>query len=107
MRNRLRWLLPLLLIPAVALAREPPSLHSLAQKHVIPAITLVARENDPRIAAVREAVDFWNRILAGLPTSFRLGSITRVDGAVSEADLTDLSNSSPRGFWLRRHPQCP
>lgn len=105
MRNRLRWLLPLVLIPALALALGPSSLHGFAQRHRVPAITLIAREDDPRIPAVREAVDFWNRTLAELPTSFRLGPITRVDGKVPEGDLSDLSESNARAFWLRRHPQ--
>src|SRR5579862_9639194 len=104
MRSRLRWLL-LLCIPAFAHAFGPPSLQSFAQRHKIPAITLVAREDDSRIPAVREAVEFWNRTLAQLPTSFRLGAITRVDGTVSEADLIDLASSNPRGFGLRHHPQ--
>lgn len=98
-------LLSLLVIPAIALAFAAPSLRSYAQRHKVAAITLVAREDDPRIPAVREAVAFWNRTLAELPTSFRLGPITRVDGTVSETDLIDLANANPRGFWLRHHPQ--
>ena len=93
------------MVPALALASGRASLRSFAQSHKTPAITLVAREDDPRIPAVREAVDFWNRTLAELPTPFRLGPITRVDGTVPEADLSDLSSSNPRGFWLRHHPQ--
>lgn len=106
MQIRLRWLIPILLIAGSVWALGRASLRSFAQGHKTPAITLVAREDDLRIAAVREAVDFWNRSLAELPTTFRLGPITRVDGAVSEADLNDLSNSTPRGFWLRHHPQA-
>jgi Matrixin len=98
-------ILALLTAPAVLLAFGQPSLHSLAHGRQTAAITVVAREDDPRIAAVRDAVDFWNRTLSELPTSFRLGPITRVDGVVSETDLSDLSNSNPRGFWLRHHPQ--
>lgn len=105
MRIPLRWLLPLLIIPNFVQAFGAPSLRSFAQRHKTPAITLVAREDDPRIPAVREAVEFWNRTLAGLPTPFRLGPISRVDGAVSETDLIDLANANPRGFWLRHHPQ--
>jgi hypothetical protein len=99
------WILALLIAPAVLPAFGPPSLHSFAQRHKTPAITLVAREDDPRIPAVRAALEFWNHTLAELPTSFRLGPITRVDGKVSEADLSELSESNPRRIWLRHHPQ--
>jgi len=105
MRFPLRWLFALLVIPGLVHASGSPSLRSFAQRHKTPAITVVANADDPRIPAVREAVDFWNRTLAELPTSFRLGPMTRVDGTVSEGDLLDLANSNPRGFWLRHHPQ--
>jgi matrixin len=102
--RRLPLILALLAIPAVLLAFGQASLR-FARGHQAVAITLVAREDDPRIAAVREAVEFWNRTLAGLPTPFRLGPIIRVDGTISESDLSDLSNSNAHGFWLRHHPQ--
>ena len=68
-------------------------------------LTVIARPNDPRLPAVREAVEFWNRTFGSLPTGFRLGAITRVDGNVPDEDLRDLSESTARGFWLRRHPE--
>ena len=95
----------LVIIPAVLFALGRPTLRSFAQTHKAPSITLIARESDPRIPAVREAVDFWNGTLARLPTPFRLGTITRVDGTVPESDLRDLSDSNAHGFWLRHHPQ--
>jgi hypothetical protein len=111
-RGLTRWIgrriAPILALFAVAAALPAfaqPSLRSYAQKHKAPAITLVAGADDPRIAAVREAVDFWNRTLAELPSSFRLGPIIRVNGTIPETDLRDLSDSNPRGFWLRHHPQ--
>jgi hypothetical protein len=44
----------------------------------IPAIAVVSAEDDYRLAAVREAVDFWNAELAKLGSPFRLGSLTHV-----------------------------
>jgi Matrixin len=71
----------------------------------IPTLTVIGRADDPRLPAVREAVEFWNRTFASLPTTFRLGAITRVDGSVPDEDLRDLSESTAHGFWLRQHPQ--
>jgi hypothetical protein len=74
---------------------------------VSPAITVVARADDPRLPAVHAAVAHWNEVLAGLPTDFRLGALTRVDGEVSTSDLQALGTGRwwPRGMWLRRHPR--
>lgn len=71
----------------------------------VPAITIVGRADDPRLPAVREAVEFWNRTFEALPTAFRLGAITRVDGIVPDQDLDALSELTPRGLWLRHHPE--
>lgn len=70
-----------------------------------PVVTIVGRADDPRLPAVREAVEFWNRRFEGLPTPFRLGAIIRVDGIVPDQDLEALSESTPRGSWLRHHPE--
>jgi hypothetical protein len=71
----------------------------------IPTLTVIGRPDDPRLPAVREAVEFWNRTFASLPTTFRLGAITRIDGSVPDEDLRDLSESTIRGYRLRQHPQ--
>ena len=71
----------------------------------VPTLTVIGRPNDPRLPAVRAAVEFWNRTFASLPTTFRLGAITRVDGSVPDQDLRDLSESTAHGFWLRHHPE--
>lgn len=70
-----------------------------------PTLTILCREDDPRLPAVREAVEFWNRTFASLPTPFRLGTITRMDGSVPDGDLRDLSDSTPRAAWIREHPE--
>ena len=69
-----------------------------------PAVTIIGREDDPRLPGAREAIEFWNRTLAALPTSFRLGTVTRVDGGVPEAVLRDLSESTLRGS--SQHPDA-
>jgi hypothetical protein len=63
----------------------------------IPAITVVSTEGDPRIASVREAVDFWNRTFADLGTPFRLGQMTLVTGPVPDSDVTDVGDQVLRG----------
>jgi len=63
----------------------------------IPTVTIIGREDDPRLPAARDAIEFWNRTLASLPTPFRLGTITRVDGSVPDAVLRDLSESTLHG----------
>jgi Matrixin len=68
----------------------------------VPAVTIVGREDDPRLPAVHDAVEFWNRTFASLPTSFRLGTITRVDGSVPDAVLRDLSESTLRASRIRQ-----
>jgi hypothetical protein len=72
----------------------------------VPAITIVGREDDPRLPAVRDAVEFWNRTFASLPTTFRLGAITRVDGRVPDEVLRDLSESTLRGSRIQQHPDA-
>ncbi len=71
----------------------------------IPSITVVSAEADPRIAAVREAVDFWNRTFAELGSPFRLGELTIVPGSVLDADVQALgtqSSNTPGGRPCRR-----
>lgn len=63
----------------------------------VPTVTIVGREDDPRLPAVRDAVEFWNRTFAALPTTFRLGAVTRVDGSVPDEVLRDLSESTLLG----------
>jgi hypothetical protein len=102
---RLRLLLPFLIVPGLAAASSLPWQGNPLHWQKVPAITIVARENDPRLPAVREAAEFWNRTFAELPTHFRFGAITRVDGRVLDQDLRDLSESTSGGPWIRRHPE--
>lgn len=103
--RRLRLLIALILVPGLAAAVGMQWPRAPQHWHRIPAITVVARVDDPRLPAVKQAVEYWNQSLAALPTPFRLGAITRVDGKVPDDDLEELSNSSPRGLWIRHHPR--
>src|ERR1700722_11561702 len=95
--RRLCLLLPLLVVPGLVAAFGLPWQWGPVHFQKVPAITVIAREDDPRLPAVREAVEFWNRTFAVLPTPFRLGAITRVDGTVPDQVLNDLSESASRG----------
>ena len=95
--RRWRLLLPLLVMPGLVAAFGLPWQRSPLHFQQVPAITIIAREDDPRLPAVREAVEFWNRTFASLPTPFHLGAITRVEGTVPEQLLSDLSESPSGG----------
>jgi hypothetical protein len=57
-----------------------------------PSITVVAEEQDPRIAFVEEAVTFWNKTLEQIGSGFQLGEITIVNRPIPEEDLQQLSS---------------
>jgi Matrixin len=103
MIRRFRWLVPFLVLPGLLAAFGLPRQGPHWQKP--PAITIVGRADDPRLPAVREAVEFWNHNFAALPTSFRLGTISRVDGSVPDQVLMDLSDATIGGSWTRRQPR--
>jgi hypothetical protein len=105
MKPRQGRLLLLLLVPWLAAAFGAPWQWGAPHWEKVPAITIVAPEDDPRLPAVRAAVEYWNYAFAGLPTPFRLGAITRVDGAVSDEVLRDLSESTVDRLRTPHHPQ--
>jgi hypothetical protein len=104
--NRRRLVIFFLVGPGVLAAFAAPWPWTATRWRSVPTLTIIAREDDPRLAAVRDAVEFWNRTFASLPTAFRLGTVTRVAGSVPDEDLRDLSESTPRGLWIRRHPDA-
>jgi len=57
----------------------------------VPAITVVAPENDPRLPATHQAIEFWNRTFAELGTPFRLGPVTQVTDTIPADYLQTLS----------------
>jgi hypothetical protein len=62
----------------------------------IPSIAVVSTEDDPRLRAVREAVDFWNGELSKLASPFRLGAIAHITGVIPVGDLYDLLSRDGR-----------
>ena len=95
--NTHRLVFLFLVLPGLLAAFGAPWPWTGPRWHGVPNVTIVAREDDPRLPAVRDAVEFWNRTLASLPTTFRLGTVTRVDGSVPDEVLRDLSESTLRG----------
>ena len=59
----------------------------------IPTLVVVAPENDSRLQAAYEAIDFWNQTFAEIETSFRLGSVMHTTETVSVDNLRMLSES--------------
>ena len=104
-RSRAIPFILLLIMPELVAAFGTPWQWGGPRWERIPTITVVSREDDPRLPAVREAVEYWNRTFAGLRTPFHLGTITRADGTVPDEVLRDLSESTISGTWTRRHAQ--
>ena len=57
-----------------------------------PQIVVVGPANDPRQPLVDEAVAVWNKTLAELGSSFRLGAVRREEGSVPAEELARMSN---------------
>ena len=51
-----------------------------------PAVVVVTQRADARVALVREAVAHWNRVLAGIGSSFRLGPVSIRSGGAEAAE---------------------
>ena len=90
MSRSLRKALPLWLI---ALASSPAA---LAVPRVL-SVTILGRPQDSRVAAVEEAVAFWNRQLAAAGAQVRFGAVTVVDDVLPDADLSKRSQHVIRG----------
>jgi hypothetical protein len=61
----------------------------------IPSITVMSAKGDTRLAAVREAVRFWNGELLKLGSPFQFGAVTHIVGTVSADDLGPFANEKP------------
>jgi hypothetical protein len=57
----------------------------------IPRVVMLTQGDDPRVALVHEAVAHWNGIFAEIGTSFRLGAVSQVEGAIPASELVTLS----------------
>ena len=84
-----RWQVSIGIGVLVAGACAYAQLQSVGWKR-IPGITVVSAEADPRIGAVREAVDFWNRTFSELGSPFHLGQLVMVSGSVPDTDIQAL-----------------
>lgn len=59
----------------------------------IPGVVVMAPDNDSRLQAAYEAINFWNQTFAEIGTSFRLGSVRHTTEIVSINHLRMLSDS--------------
>jgi hypothetical protein len=59
----------------------------------IPTVVVSGKEGDPRIPLVIEAVDFWNKQLAGIGSAFRLGPITFTKETIPAEELEARSKA--------------
>ena len=90
------------IVLALLAAEGPPGVVGAAPGNAapwtkIPVITVVSAQGDPRVASVREAVDFWNRTFADLGTPFRLGQVRLVTGSVPDRDVQNVGDQVFRG----------
>jgi hypothetical protein len=60
-------------------------------------VTVIGNPADARLAAVREAVDFWNAELDRLGAGARLGPVSVIDGSIPDDVLVDVSRAVERG----------
>jgi hypothetical protein len=59
----------------------------------IPTVVISAKEGDPRIPLVIEAVDFWNKRLSEIGSAFRLGPITFTKETIPVEELVARSQA--------------
>ena len=86
-------------------AASEPIADSLGWNRVPRIVVLAVREDDSRIANVREAVSFWNDRFQELGSPFRLGSVTVVKGQLPDGYLPMVSEAMGSGpIPLGRYP---
>lgn len=87
--------LAILVLSLVFAARLPAATRSLE-------ITVLGSPSDPRLAAVAEAVAFWNHTLDEAGARVQLGPVRVVDAEISDDLLRDLSRRVVRGWggWM-------
>jgi matrixin len=76
--------------PSFSHAQSRPSRVTWVVWEEIPSIIVVSVEDDFRVPAIREAVDFWNAELAQLGSPFRLGTMTHSLRGIAASDLLAL-----------------
>jgi len=91
-------------LPAASHAQWGSNLPAWGAWKDIPSIIVVSPENDSRLSAVREAIDFWNTELSKLGTPFRLGAIMDIVGMIPAGDLYALRDASSAKILSRAGP---
>src|SRR5262245_22814794 len=76
--------------PSSSHAQSRPSRVTWVVWEEIPTIIVVSAEDDFRVPAIREAVNFWNAELAQLGSPFRLGTMTHSLRSIAASDLLAL-----------------
>src|SRR5262245_56577594 len=80
--------------PTTQAAGAPGTAPLQSSWRIIPAITLAtSRQDDPRVAAVNDAVQFWNEPLQGRGSAFRLGLVTTLTQPVPDQAVVGLSQA--------------
>ena len=79
--------------------RHPPQ--RLVWKE-IPKIVILSAEDDSRVPAVGEAIDFWNGELSQIGSAFRLGTTSHSLRAISTDDLRAVQSNA-----AHRDARCP
>ncbi|MBM3469468.1 MAG: hypothetical protein FJX73_01545 [Armatimonadetes bacterium] len=111
MSRRQAFVMALLALAATAGALAgPAALDVWAQPGAwtkVPAIVLVAPEQDPRLQVAREAVDFWNRTFAEIGTPFRLGPVVESRETVPVSFSARSSSPEKVLIGIRSHRLHP
>jgi hypothetical protein len=80
-----RLLAAMLLCPAFATqaSAQPRGIDSIALTKVPAVAVVVSSASDARVPLVREGVAYWNKLLAGIGSGFRLGAVSIGNASVS------------------------
>jgi hypothetical protein len=86
----------LLLLLGCSQTAEPVKLFPYRPRawNKLPAVTVLGQESDPRNQWVNDAIDFWNKQLAEIGSSFRFGPVRFVSVSLSPSELTTLSQAT-------------
>src|SRR4029077_1386169 len=81
-------------LPSSSHAQSLPSRVTWVVWKEIPTIIVLSAEDDFRVLAIREAVDFWNAEFAQLGSPFRFGAIVRSFRSISAGDFVALKTKT-------------
>ena len=103
----------LLLIAALSLLAlgqaqaQPRGRDGVALTKTPAVVVVVAHSADARVALVREAVAHWNRVLAGIGSSFRLGPISIRSGGAEAAEPGKIVVVLSDGVFISHADRLP